>query len=347
MKNKVFLVSLLLALGYAKYADRLENPFQKNTREPTPGQLDWAALGLADPAQLGAPNRDPKTINQSVWKVDALAGSGSAFVIHPDGYLLTNRHVAVSALAEEELILKSIYGSTELRARLVSLNVCDDLALLKVENLDGVRLPYLALSDSPLNSQASSIVTAYGFPQGKYRFQSGLIEENPEAKITEYFGVDHWFNTTAFLGPGSSGGPILNEDAEVVGVSVTADTRGRDQQGIDLYANLSDLQRMFSESFTNGYGVTYRFLETGALEVAEVQAEGLGREFGLRSGDQVIGINNRPIQPQIAQGQLCNNLQAETPSLRVLREGRPIDLTLQPRTETEAETTEEFLFPVR
>ena len=347
MKKRVFFVSLLLALGYAKYADRLENPFTQNTREPVPGQLDWSALGLSDPAQLAAPNRDPRTINQSVWKVEALTGSGSAFVIHPDGYLLTNRHVAVSALAEEELTLKSIYGSTELRARLVSLNVCDDLALLKVENLEGVRLPYLALSNTPLNSKVSSIVTAYGFPQGEYRFRSGLIKENPEAKITEYFGVDHWFNTTAFLGPGSSGGPILNADAEVVGVSVTADTLGRDQQGIDLYANLNDLQRMFSESFTNGYGVTYRFLETGALEIAEVEADGLGQRFGLRSGDRVIEINNRPIQPQTAQGQLCTNLQADTPSLRVLREGRPVDLTLRTKTELETEAAREFLLPVR
>ena len=346
MKKRFLILAALACLGYYRFGDELRGWRPTNLLDDngSVALLDWSQLELRDPAKITPPNTDLETINQSVWKVESGAGSGSAFVIHPDGYLLTNRHVATQALEKNRLRLSSMYGATSFEAEVVSLNYCDDLALLKVLDLDGVRLPYLQLTGTPLDPDSNEPISIYGFPQGQYRRGVGMITENLRARITENFGVDHWFNVTAHLGPGSSGGPILNEEMEVIGVSVTADVWGRDQQGIDLYANLDDLQAMLSTSTLNGYGVLYRHGEYGTLEVVEVQAEGLGRRFGLRPGDRIIGINNERVSLRSAGGQLCQNLRADSPSLEIIRAGRRAILSLN---ENPALSEREFILPTR
>ena len=106
-----------------------------------------------------------------------------------------------------ELILKD---GTELTANLVDTNEEHDLALLQVE---GFRTPYLRLSNRPTLSQGQRVF-AIGNSLGMHgSVTSGvIIRMAPEA-----------IHTDVQILPGNSGGPLITEDGEVIGINVAKD----------------------------------------------------------------------------------------------------------------------------
>jgi hypothetical protein len=145
------------------------------------------------------------------FTVDAQS-SGSGFIIHSDGYILTNEHVIRNA-AKIEVVLP---GGKRVPAEVIERDDYKDLALLKVTEPN---LQALNIGESRKMTVLDTIV-AVGFPF------AGLVGNDVSAydgKINAVREEDKipLLQVDANVNPGNSGGPVLNDRAEVIGVVVS------------------------------------------------------------------------------------------------------------------------------
>ncbi len=131
---------------------------------------------------------------------------GSGTLLREDGVVVTNHHVVRGA----RRVSVSIPGFGVRRARVVAVDPDRDLALLKVP---GRQLPSLPLTRRPV--QAGDDVIAIGSPMGlAHTVTKGIISST--RRIRE--GVDY-LQTDVSVNPGNSGGPLLNDAGEIVGIN--------------------------------------------------------------------------------------------------------------------------------
>lgn len=136
-------------------------------------------------------------------------GLGSGFIISKNGFVITNSHVIKGAYKVELTIGKDVFTEVFLVKHIPS----HDIAVLKVNALE---LSPLAIGDSDVLVSGQFIV-ALGNPLGlEQSVSSGIISairSGPQIKLIQM---------TAPVSPGSSGGPLLNEYGEVVGITTLA-----------------------------------------------------------------------------------------------------------------------------
>lgn len=159
-------------------------------------------------------------LGEAVGLVQTPTGLGSGFIIHEDGYLVTNDHV----IAGEHKISVTIFkqGKRELskvtydNVRIVATSSDLDLALLKIEtdeNEAPFRVVPLAAVDEGLSE--GQTVFAIGSPLGLDRTVSqGII-----SVANRVINGRLYLQTTTQINPGNSGGPLFNLRGEVVGVN--------------------------------------------------------------------------------------------------------------------------------
>jgi S1-C subfamily serine protease len=156
----------------------------------------------------------------AVVRIEGTRGSGSGFVIDPEGHILTNAHV-VERVGELEVVLED---GSRWEPDLVGIDSDHYVALLKITA--GSPLAFLPLASTV---RAGESVVALGFPlalEGGLTVTTGIIS-SLERVLDQ---VVH-LQTDAAINPGSSGGPLLNLRGQVVGMN-TSGIPSRLAQGI-------------------------------------------------------------------------------------------------------------------
>jgi serine protease Do len=189
------------------------------------------AVGTGIPAETGgdlyvaAPGQPELTVKENVdrcgeavLQVKTSIGLGSGFGIHADGYVVTNHHV----ISGEHEITATLFRKTERelqkvqfeQVRIVATNPHADLALLKIEDLEGRELPTVPLGDSDRLLQGQTVFSI-GSPLGFDRTVSqGIVSIRNRALDGHLF-----IQSTTQINPGNSGGPLFNLRGEVIGVN--------------------------------------------------------------------------------------------------------------------------------
>jgi len=158
-------------------------------------------------------------LGEAVVMIRTPTGLGSGFIVHQDGYVVTNDHV----VAGERIISITQFrkGKNELikenynNVRIVATGGNIDLALLKIEGQSmQKKFPTVALGNSNDLKQGERVF-AIGSPLGLERSVSEGIVSLRNRIIQARLHVQ----TTAAISPGNSGGPLFNYRGQVVGVN--------------------------------------------------------------------------------------------------------------------------------
>ena len=247
------------------------------------------------------------------------AGQGSGFVISDDGEILTNAHVVTDAEASQDTDInaaKEVYvqfaDRNQVPGEVVGFDPYADVALVKVDP-EGLDLQPLELGDID-DVAVGSAVAAIGSPFGEEQsLSTGVVSATDRSieSLTQ-FTIDGAIQTDASINPGNSGGPLLNADAEVIGLNQQINTTSGGNEGVG-YAVPIDLASRSLEQLRDDGSVDYAFIgvttqtlypqlaerldldsDTGAL-IAEVTEGGPADEAGLQPSDQKIRFQGQEI----------------------------------------------------
>jgi len=268
-------------------------------------------------------------------------GSGSGFIIAPDGFILTNSHVVHGA----HKIAVTLADGSEYPAALIGDDPDTDLAVIRIDapnlvhttlgNSRDVRVGQLAIAiGNPFGFQATvtaGVVSALG---RSLRAQSGRL-------------IDDVIQTDAALNPGNSGGPLVNSRGEVIGVNTAMI---RPAQGI-CFATAIDTAKFvagwlikegkFRRAYIGFAGQdvplhrrVVRFyklpVESGVL-VVSIEAKSPAEAAGIAVGDVIVGFNGRPVSSIAELHKLLLGKEIGVVSqLRVIRHTEDLTLSITP-----------------
>lgn len=154
---------------------------------------------------------------------------GTGFLISPDGYILTNRHVVEAASKERGEYQVTLNSGKKYYAQFIDKDNANDLAVLKIFDKD---LPHIELGDSATLELGISVI-AIGNALGRYEnsvtkgIVSGLGRSLTASDISGNSELlDNVIQTDAKINQGNSGGPLIDLAGRVVGINTAIEAQG-------------------------------------------------------------------------------------------------------------------------
>lgn len=153
--------------------------------------------------------------------------AGSGVIISPDGYAVTNHHVA----ADAERLVCTLADKREVDARLIGTDPLADIAVIKLTAEDGMQFPAAQFGDSS-KLEVGDRVYAMGSPFAISQSVTMGIVSNTEMILPEMFSSEglmlegedvgsivRWIGHDALIEPGNSGGPLVDGGGRIVGIN--------------------------------------------------------------------------------------------------------------------------------
>jgi serine protease Do len=283
-----------------------------------------------------------RTVKQEVKEL------GSGFVISPDGYIVTNDHVAGNATD----ITVTLSGGKQMKAKLIGTDPATDICLLKV---DGNNLPFVTLGNSD-NVLIGEWAIALGNP-------FGLFEINDKPTVTvgvisstgmKLGQIDNRYyrdmlETDAAINGGNSGGPLVNSEGDVIGMNTLIYTNGQTTTyiGYGFAIPVNKVKKVIAQlknkgkvprSLTAGFdwqvvdGRIAKYLgmkQPEGIIVSEMAANGPAEKAGLRVGDVVLKVNGEKIKSgEDVLAMMVDLSPGDTLNVTTYRERKNLELKL-------------------
>ena len=274
-------------------------------------------------------------------------GSGSGFIISPDGLILTNKHVVLDQNASHTVLTND---GKKYPAKILARDPIEDLAILKIEANNLVPAP-LGNSDELKLGQS---VIAIGNALGEFRntvsvgVVSGLARTVRASGGLGYEETIHdVIQTDAAINPGNSGGPLVNLAGEVIGINTAMAFRA---ENIGFAIPINKAKRVIESVKTKGkieapfLGIRYLIIDEGLAKErklpvnygALIDSDGKNpavvsgspaERAGLKKGDIILEINGQKItRENTLAGIISRFSPGDTIDLKILRDGKELNL---------------------
>jgi len=225
---------------------------------------------------------------KGVVEITAGQGQGSGFVYDSNGHIVTNAHVVEGS---SSVSIKFSNGKAY-SARVVGTDASTDLAVLKVDAPVSQLFP-LTLGDSSSLVVGDQVV-AIGSPFGlEGTVTSGIVSAlHREMTSPNNFAIDNSIQTDAAINHGNSGGPLLNAEGKVVGVTAQIESNSGGNEGVGFAVPSNTVRSIASQLISNGkaehafLGVVLRDSSSRAgAAVGQVRTGTPAAHAALRAGD--------------------------------------------------------------
>ncbi|PRG21385.1 trypsin-like peptidase domain-containing protein [Burkholderia multivorans] len=315
--------------------------FDPQTGEPTFAILDpddplaaffrRGAPPHAQGPQPPAPDTSPR----------AITGSGSGFIVSPDGAILTSAHV----IGDATDATVRLANGREFRATVVAVDPQSDVAVLRI---DGARLPYVPIAEAT-RVRAGEPVMTIGAPDGAGNtVTAGIVSATPR-RLPDGSAFP-FLQTDIAVNPDNSGGPVFDRAGNVVGIAMQVYT-GADRYAsltfatpialsAKLRAQLEPPAQAARGSGANALGLAVQDVgaglaaalglprASGAL-VDGVEAGSPAAVAGVRAGDVIVQFGDRPVAGAAELNDLAATLAPdEQAPMRLIRNRAPVVLTV-------------------
>ena len=186
-------------------------------------------------------------IQAGVVRITTGGGSGSGFIIHEDGLVVTNAHVVGSSSS----VTVWLTDGRLLQGRVLERDTTADLALVQVESADS--LDALAVGD-PDGVRVGDEVLALGFPVAEALGNNLTVTRGIISSTRTMEGID-LLQTDAAINPGNSGGPLVNRAGTVIGINtlrIEETAGGRPVTNIGFAVSVAELVPPLSNVLARG-----------------------------------------------------------------------------------------------
>jgi len=280
---------------------------------------------------------------------------GSGVIVSEQGHVVTNYHVAGQA----KHITCTLADRTELPAELVGADALTDIAVLRLLPEAPRRFTYARFGDSD-RVKVGDRVFAMGSPLAFSQSVTMGIVSNTELVASKAFGEDwltiageevgsvvRWIAHDAAIYPGNSGGPLVNEAGEIVGIN-------------EIKVGLSgaipgNLVRRVAEQIIKSGRVTRAWIGIGVQPLLRSSGRASGvlvsesipgtpaAAAGIRPGDIITRVGGKPVEVRFKEELPPFNLMmmglpvGEPVALTLLREGKEITLSVTPAARPESQ----------
>ncbi len=273
----------------------------------------------ASGAQVGFKNVQPAvvqiiaegTIRDPELGTASNAGSGSGFIISPDGIAVTNNHVVTGAATLEVYVGGDVDQS--FNAVVLGVSECNDLAVIDIT--EDEPLPYLEWYDGELS--AGLEVYAAGFPLGdpEFTLTRGIVAKAEASGETPWASIDSTIEHDANIQPGNSGGPLVTAEGQVAAINYATGSETNTSQFFAISKELAEpvVERLMDGDFEalgiNGQAVFDEAAEISGIWVAGVAPGSPASDAEILPGDIVTTLNGLPIAGDGTYSDYCDVLR--------------------------------------
>jgi S1-C subfamily serine protease len=313
LQNTVDVAQQKTAMGnmdtrwFTKLTSDPSDPRPENT---PPHKVEAVDAGILD-AYSTAVIRVVESVSPAVISVtgrrnEAPSGSGSGFIITPDGFAVTNSHV----VAGRQRLMAQTNDGDKVDVDVIGNDPATDIALLRLASRD---LPFVTVGDSA-GLRVGQLVLAIGSPLGLHSTVSTGVVSATGRSMRSQAGrlIDNVVQHSAPINPGNSGGPLVDTRGQVVGINTAIIFLA---QGIGFAVPSNTAQWVTGELLTHGHvrrrqlGVVVEpirlssaaireldLLSDQAISITEVVPGSSADSAGLQPGDIVVSLNGRIVE---------------------------------------------------
>lgn len=264
---------------------------------------------------------------------------GSAVIMSPEGYLLTNNHVTAGA----DQIVVALKDGRETTARIIGSDPETDLAVLKI---DLKNLPVITLGQSD-QIKTGDVTLAIGNPFGVGQTVTmGIISATGRNQLGLNTYED-FIQTDAAINPGNSGGALVDAHGNLIGINTAIFSKSGGSQGIGFAIPVKLARDVMEAIIERGQVIrgwlgievqrlTPELAESFDLQghegilVAGIYRNGPAQKAGLQPGDLILKIaDEAAIDGRRSMNQVARTQPGEKVAIEVLRNGKTLELTAE------------------
>lgn len=281
------------------------------------------------------------TVEDFIFGERQIQGVGSGIIVDSKGYILTNAHVVGDGGAQNITVM--FENGDKKPAKILWSEKVLDLAVVKVE---GSNYPAADIGNSDA-LDIGELAVAIGNPLGldfERSVTSGIISGlNRTIQIDQYNKVENLIQTNAAINSGNSGGPLLNNKGEVIGIN-TLKLQAAEGLGFAIPINIVKpiIDQVIKEGkYTSVYiGIVgdpvAKYKAAGidvdvdsGIVISQVEPDSPAEQAGLKRTDTIVSIEGKKIDSlEALKKEMYKYKPGDKVKLGVVKEGKKIDIEI-------------------